>query len=110
MLDYIDKLKLLKQQIEEENISIEVDTQIFTEDINSKLTKESKSYRESNKRIFKQYISYQNSEKILQLVSDIENYNISNIGDYKNEIINECNIIEAMGENPVEILVYSIIW
>lgn len=108
MLDYMDKLKLLKQKIEEENISIEVDTQTFTEDLNAKLTKESKNYRESNKRIFKQYISYQNSQKILHLVSDIENYNISNIRDYKNEIINECNIIEAMGENPVEILVYSI--
>ena len=51
MLDYMDKLKLLKQKIEEENISIEVDTQTFTEDLNAKLTKESKNYRESNKRI-----------------------------------------------------------
>ncbi|MBX9184569.1 hypothetical protein [Clostridium sp. K04] len=107
MLDYKDILQKLKNEIEEESMSIEVDTMSFIEDVNAKLTNDSKRYKDSNKIIFKQHISYENAEKIISLVNNIEGYNLSNIGDYKYELINICNIMDAMRENPVEILVYA---
>ena len=108
MLDYKDILQKLKNEIEEENMVIEVDTMSFIEDVNAELTNDSKRYKDSNKIIFKQHISYENAEKIISLVNNTEDYNLSNIGDYKYELINVCNIMDAMRENPVEMLVYAI--
>ena len=55
MLDYKDILQKLKNEIEEENMVIEVDTMSFIEDVNAELTNDSKRYKDSNKIIFKWY-------------------------------------------------------
>lgn len=108
MADYLEILQALKNEIEENELTTEVDTMNFIDEINAKLTKDSRRYKDSNKIIFKQYISYENSEALMKLVKDYKNYDISTVSEYKYEILNLCNILEAMRENPVEMLVYSI--
>lgn len=108
MTDYLEVLQSLKNEIEENQLTTEVDTMTFIDETNANLTKDSRRYKDSNKIIFKQYISYENSQAIMNLVKDYKKYDISTISEYKYEILNLCNIMDAMRENPVEMLVYSI--
>lgn len=108
MADYLEILQALKNEIEENELTMEVDTMRFIDETNAKLTKDSKRYKDSSKIIFKHHISYENSEALIKAVKNYKHYDISTIGEYKYEILNLCNIMDAMRENPVEMLVYSI--
>lgn len=108
MQDYMEVLGALKATMKQEIDEKIVDTITTVEILNPELTADSKKYRDSNKIIFKEYISSKSANELVSLVLNISEYNISNIGLYKEEILSKCNIIYMQGENPIEMLVYSI--
>lgn len=108
MQDYKEVLGALKATMKQEIDEKIVDTITTVEILNPELTADSKKYRDSNKIIFKEYISSKSANELVSLVLNISEYNISNIGLYKEEILSKCNIIYMQGENPIEMLVYSI--
>lgn len=108
MQDYMEVLGALKATMKQEIDEKTVDTITTIETLNPELTADSKKYRDSNKIIFKEEISSKSAHELVSLVTNTKQYNISNISLYKEEILSKCNIIYAQGENPIEMLVYSI--
>lgn len=102
--DYLEILKNYKETLEED---IKADTMTTIEGANPQLSNESKKYREGNKYIFKQYISYENAQSLIDIVTNVDEYSIYNLNEYKEKISTKCNLISIIGENPVEMLVYS---
>lgn len=103
--DYLEILKNFRETLEED---IKADTINIVEEGNPQLSNLSKKYREGNKYIFKQYISYKNAQDLINIVINVDDYSIKNLNKYKEEISTKCNFISMMGENPIEMLVYSI--
>lgn len=110
MSDYIDILKKYKDDLIESGHVYEdiVDTIDIIEGANAEITSDSKKYKESDKCIFKQDISYENAEKIVMSVNRYQEYGIYNLTEYKNNIYQEALFCFERCENPIEMLVYSI--
>lgn len=107
--DYLEILKNYKETLEEDiKEDIKADTMTTIEWANPKLSSQSKKYREGNKYIFKQYISYENAQSLIDIVTSVDKYSMKNLNEYKEKISTKCNLINIMGENPVEMLVYSV--
>lgn len=82
MQDYMEVLGALKATMKQEIDEKIVDTITTVEILNPELTADSKKYRDSNKIIFKEYISGKSANELVSLVLNISEYNISNIGLY----------------------------
>ncbi|MGL5617196.1 MAG: hypothetical protein ACRDD2_13380 [Sarcina sp.] len=104
MGDFRELLKAYKESLGKEVIA---DTMEILEEINPKITLDSKKYKDGNKYIFKEIISYENSEKIINFISNYEIYNKNNLFAYKSELYKIISFIFEQGENPIEILMYS---
>ncbi len=106
--NFKDLLEKFKEQLTEGCYENEVDTMTIIEDSNPNLTKKSRKYKESKKKIFKQQISIENAESIINTIRDIKHYNIDNLREYKGEVRSKAESIIIAGENPMEMLVYGI--
>lgn len=104
MADFKELLRKYKETMGEEIIA---DTMEILEEVNPKITSDSKKYKEGNKYIFKQLISYENSEKIIELIKESKNYSKENLFTYKDKVQKTITSIFEQGENPVEILLYG---
>ncbi|MDO5516988.1 MAG: hypothetical protein Q4F66_05490 [Clostridium sp.] len=108
MNDMFSILEGLKNKMEEESGYVgEVDTTGYMETLNPSLSSDSKKYNDSDKIIFKERISEEHSDDIIEIVNDIDKYEMNSLNEYKRKIINKCNLIITLGENPIEILVYA---
>jgi len=103
--DFRDVLRMYKENNCEEELNI--DAMKSLESLNPKLSLDSKSYREGNKYIFKQPISYENAEDIMQILSSAKEYDEYNISLFKDEIRKKCSLITTLGESPTEMLIYG---
>ncbi|SUY45775.1 Uncharacterised protein [Clostridium putrefaciens] len=106
--NFKELLGKFKEQLTEGCYENEVDTMTVIEDSNPTLTKDSRKYKESKKRIFKQQISISNAESIINTIKDTKYYNIGNLRDYKGEVRSKAERTIISGENPIEMLVYGI--
>lgn len=104
MQDFKDILRSYKEKLDKEIIS---DTMEMLEQINPKLTSDSKKYKEGNKYIFKQVIGYENSEDLMSTVIDTANYNVYNLSEYKDNISQKLIYAFEQSENPIEIIIYA---
>src|SRR3712207_9538937 len=82
--DYIEVLKKFKEDNYEEELNI--DTMKEIENINPNISDDSKSYKYGNKYIFKQPISYENAEELIEILNTAKKYNENNISIFKDEI------------------------
>ena len=110
MNDFKDILQKYKNELIEngceDNDGIEtIDT---IEEANAKITKDSRKYRESDKAIFKQEISYENAEKLVMEIKRYNEYSVYNLNEYKDAIYQEALFCFERCENPIEMIVYSI--
>ena len=103
IIDCWEKLKALSKEMEEKDI----DAIDVVENTNPSLSKSSKKYKDSAKNIFKSYISYEHAEELVNLVTNISKYDEYNLQSYKETLRNTCDLIAVLGENPVEMLIYS---
>lgn len=106
-----DMLQKLKANLEEEQIektsNIMNDVMGTIEDLNPKITSDSQGYKEGNKYIFKQFITYENSESLMKLVTSCASEQIGDLINYKDALYQKAGIIFVQGENPVEIMIYA---
>ena len=91
MNDFKDILQKYKNDLiengYEENIKIEtIDT---IEEANARITKDSKKYKESDKCIFKQDISYENAERLVMAIKRYKEYSLYNLSEYKDQVYQE---------------------
>lgn len=105
--EYLAILQSLKEEFKEQEDDYKLDTILVQEKSGPKLSENSKSFRESSKVIFKQEISKENAILLGNEVLDTKGYSIENLSEYKSKINNRCGIITAVGESPVEMLVYA---
>ncbi|KGM99226.1 hypothetical protein Z969_10785, partial [Clostridium novyi A str. 4570] len=103
--DYLEVLRKFKEDNYEEELNI--DTMKEIENINPNISNDSISYREGNKYIFKQPISYENAENLINILSTANKYNENNISIFKDEIRKKCSLITTLGESPTEMLIYG---
>lgn len=103
--DYIEVLKKFKEDNYEEELNI--DTMKEIENINPNISDDSKSYKYGNKYIFKQPISYENAEELIEILNTAKKYNENNISIFKDEIRKKCSLITILGESPTEMLIYG---
>lgn len=110
MNDFKDLLQKYKNDLiengYEENIKIE--TIDIIEETNAGITKDSKKYKESDKCIFKQDISYENAERLVMAIKRYKEYSLYNLSEYKDQVYQEALFCFERCENPIEMLVYSI--
>lgn len=112
-MDWLEQLEELKVNMKdnpekwEESTFTKNDIISTLEAINPEITKNSIAFKESNKYIFKQPVSYESSEKIIKFVSNNKKIEQWQINSYKQQLHNICSLIVAKGESPVEMLVYS---
>lgn len=102
MVDFKDSLKKILDNMD---LNIEADTMKTIEETGARLSVESKSYSNSDKYIFKENIDYDKAEKLIDITTHFSKFSEL---DFKKELINQCNIILLIGQNPVEMLIYSI--
>lgn len=103
--DYLEVLKKFKEDNCEEECNI--DTMKELENINPNISTNSKRYRDGNKYIFKQPISYENAESIIKILNTAKNYDENSISIFKDEIRKKCSLITILGESPTEMLIYG---
>src|SRR3712207_2769239 len=103
--DYLEVLKKFKEDNYGQELNI--DTMKEIENINPNISNNSKSYREGNKYIFKQPISYENAENLINILSTANKYNENNINIFKDQIRKKCSLITTLGESPTEMLIYG---
>lgn len=102
--DFREVLAGLKEKFEEDK---QTDTMQILEDINPNLSHASKSYKEGNRYIFKQNISYQDAQKIVEVISNTSEYSPEQIHEYKEKISNICRMIWMGGDSPITMMVYA---
>lgn len=110
MSDFKEILQKYKDELIENGYeeTIEVDAIDTIEEGNANITKDSKRYKESDKCIFKQHISYENAEGLVMSIKMYENYSLYNLSDYKDKVYQKALFCFEKCENPIEMLVYSI--
>lgn len=104
--DYLAVLQSLKEEIKDDS-DYKIDSILVQEEVGPKLSEGSKSFKENKKVIFRQEISSDNAKELGTLVLNVNEYSIENLMEYKNKINNKCGIISALGESPVEMLIYA---
>lgn len=102
--DFREVLAGLKEKFEEDK---QTDTMQILEDINPNLSHTSKSYKEGNRYIFKQNISYQDAQKIVEAISNTSEYSVEKIHEYKEKISNICKMVWMGGGSPITMMVYA---
>lgn len=105
-MDFYEGLQMLKKDFGDDYI--QADTMTILEDINPNLSDKSRKYNQNKKQIFRQYISEQSAYELVTLVSDVSKYNIGSLLEYKQNIKDKCEILCNTGQNPTEMLIYSI--
>lgn len=110
MNDFKDILQKYKNELIENGYEYNdgIEAIDIIEGANAKITKDSKKYRESDKAIFKQEISYENAEKLVMEIKRYNEYSVYNLNEYKDAIYQEALFCFERCENPIEMIVYSI--
>ena len=110
MNDFKDILQKYKNDLIENGYeeNIKIDTIDTIEEANARITKDSKKYKESDKCIFKQDISYENAERLVMAIKRYKEYSLYNLSEYKDQVYQEALFCFERCENPIEMLVYSI--
>lgn len=110
MNDFKDILQKYKNDLIESGYEedIKTDTIDTIEETNAMITDDSKKYKESDKCIFKQDISYENAERLVNAIKKYNDYSEYNLNRYKDEIYQEALFCFERCENPIEMLVYSV--
>lgn len=102
MQDFREALAKLQEQFEvEEN---KINTMDIVEETNPHLTQESLAYRDNKKLIFKQTISYDNAQEIVETIREENNIDIET---YRERVNKVCNSAWIMKESPIEMMVYA---
>ncbi len=110
MNDFKDLLQKYKNDLIENGYeeNIKTETIDIIEETNAGITKDSKKYKESDKCIFKQDISYENAERLVMAIKRYKEYSLYNLSEYKDQVYQEALFCFERCENPIEMLVYSI--
>ena len=103
--DFRDVLRAFKEDNYQEELQI--DSMRYLENINPQLSSTSKSYKEGNKYLFKQPISYDNAEAIINRLGNYKKYKVQDIEEFKDEIRKKASLIILVGQSPTEMLIYG---
>lgn len=102
MQDYREVLAKLQEQFKVEEDA--VNTIDIVEEINPNLTQESVAYKDNKKLIFKQVLSYENAQDIVETIRKVEGVSIEN---YREKVNKVCSSAWIMKESPIEMMVYA---
>lgn len=102
MQDFREALAKLQEQFEVKDEK--VNTIDIVEETNPDLTHESVAYKENKKFIFKQFISYENAQDIVESIRGVDGISIER---YRERVNKACTSAWIMQESPVEMMIYA---